>query len=324
MNKRNGIILGLLFGIIVVEIVVLAPKELGLSPTEEVAAPQPAPRENASGQVMQDVHLVEAKRGGKEWELWADKAVRPADNGEWTIEQVKVKFFAEGGVTYTVTGMKGNVVPNTNDIRIAGKVVTRSSNGYVFKTESVNYDSKSRMLKSPEAVEMSQENREEGGLSLTGADMLANLANNEIKINRNVRARRKVAEGKIATILSERAIFSGRSNLAQFFGNVAIDVDSMRVTGPEAKFAYDPKTQQFESVEVGGGIRVTDTDKFATSSSVSVNFKQDRVVFNGGPRVVQNGDELVGDEIVFLEGGRKVEVSNAKAQFDPRALEKKK
>jgi lipopolysaccharide export system protein LptA len=57
---------------------------------------------------------------------------------------------------------------------------------------------------------------------------------------------------------------------------------------------------------------------------VDVYFKDDKVVFNGAPRVVQNGDELVGDQIVFLEGGKKVQVSNAKAQIDPRAMEKSK
>jgi LPS export ABC transporter protein LptC len=337
MNKRNSIILGLLFVIIVIEILVLAPKELGLSISEEEqeSAPQvPKPQEGASGQIMQDVHLVEAKTSGKEWELWADKAMRPADNAEWTIEKVRVTFFANNGVTYQVTGKQGRVVPGKNDIRIAGNVVTRSSNGYNFKTESVLYDSKNRKLTSPGVVEMTGgagkpnaaaegANKKEA-LYLTGENMIADLDTNEIAITKNVRARRRVKDDREAVIQSDRAVFSGRSNSAQFFGNVVIDVDTMRLTGPEAKFLFNPKTEAFESVEVGGGVKVTDTDRFATSSSVSVHFKEDRVVFSGAPRVVQNGDELVGDEIVFLEGGKKVQVSNAKAQIDPRAVEKRK
>lgn len=326
MNKRNGIILGLLFGIIVLEILVLAPKDIGFPAGEEAAPTAPVRQEASSGQVMQDANLVVANSSGKEWELWADRAVRPDDASDWSVERVKVKFFAEGGVTYTVTGAKGSVVPNQNDIRdvrISGNVVTRSSNGYVFKTESVIYDSKSRRLTSPGPVAMTSEGVESGGLTLTGADLESDFSTNEIRINRNVRAKRRVRDEKIATIQSERAVFSGRSNHAQFFGNVVIDVDTMRISGPQAKFAYDPKTKEFESVDVGGGIRVSDTDKLATSSAVSVHFKEDRVIFTGGPRVVQNGDELVGDEIVFLDGGRKVQVSNAKAQFDARAVEKK-
>jgi len=101
-----------------------------------------------------------------------------------------------------------------------------------------------------------------------------------------------------------------------------IDMETMRVTGPEAKFIYDSKSDAFESVHVDGGVRMTDTDKFATSNSVNVEFKKDRMILSGAPRVVQNGDELVGDEIVFLEGGRKVQVSNAKAQIEPNTMEK--
>jgi lipopolysaccharide export system protein LptA len=68
---------------------------------------------------------------------------------------------------------------------------------------------------------------------------------------------------------------------------------------------------------------VTDTDKFATSGTVSLDVQEDKVVFSGSPRVVQNGDELVGDKITLLDGGRRVQVSNAKAQIiDTKQMEK--
>lgn len=332
MNKRNSIILGLLFVILVVEIIVLAPKEVGIHPDEEVQAAVSAPKTEGSGQVMQNFHLVEAKAEGKEWELWGDRASRPNDNEQWTIEKVRVKFFASNGVTYTVTGEQGIIVPSKekSDIRIQGNVVTRSSNGYVFKTESALYDSMNRRLTSPTNVEMTgpQEVEENTGhklqrLHLTGGNMVAEFGTNEIRINRDVRAKKGVKGDRLAKIQSDRALFSGRTNLAQFFGNVIIDVDTMRITGPEAKFAYDPRSQALQSMLVEGGIKVTDTDKFATSSAVNVHFKDESVVFTGAPRVVQNGDELIGDEIIFREGGKKVEVSNARAFLDSKTLEKK-
>src|SRR4051812_727125 len=118
MNKRNSFILGLLFVLLIVEIVVLAPKEVGISPEEEtVAKTAPPPKDGGAGQIMNDAHLVEATSDGKEWELWANKAVRPKDGDDRSIERVKVRFFANNGVTYTVTGLKGNVVPAKKDIR---------------------------------------------------------------------------------------------------------------------------------------------------------------------------------------------------------------
>jgi LPS export ABC transporter protein LptC len=331
MIKRNALILGLLFLILIVEIIVVAPKELGISPAEDQAATiaPPGKPSDSSSQVMKDVHLVvvEAKADGKEWELWAVAAVHPKDDEKWNLEHPKVKFFAKNGVFYTVTGDKGQVVENKNDMKITGNVVTKSSNGYTFKTDNAFYESKNKMLTSPNDVEMTGPIDKQGSrLELTGAQMTANFGSNEMTVNRNVHAKRVVAHGakdtRMATIQSQRALFSGKTNQAQFFGDVVMDFDTMRVTGPEATFAYDPKTEAFKSVHVDGGVRLTDTDKFATSGTVDVQFKEDKVVFNGSPRVVQNGDELIGDQIVLTDNGKKVQVSNAKAQIDPKAREK--
>ncbi|MES2963426.1 MAG: LPS export ABC transporter periplasmic protein LptC [Bdellovibrionota bacterium] len=329
MSRRNSFILGLLFVILVVEILIVAPKEVGVLPANENrATTAPAQDKAGTGQVMRDVHLVEAKESGKEWELWADRAVRPQDNEQWTIEKVKVKFFAANGVTYTVTGLKGKVQPDQNAMRIEGDVETHSSNGYVFKTQVADYSSKDKKLMSPGAVEMIGPRDNSGrNIHLTGADLVADLASNEININRNVNAKKPISKPgepeRIATIQSQRAVFSGRSSQAHFFGNVVIDVDTMQVSGPQAKFDFDSKTDALSAVQVAGGVKVTDTDKFATSGTVSMSFRDNKLVFKGSPRVVQNGDELVGDEITFLDGGKRVEVSNAKAQIDPKSMEKR-
>ncbi len=332
MSRRNAVILALLFVILVVEILIVAPKELGTSLADDLkaakaaneASQRSAGNRGSTGQVMQGVHSFGAKGETKEWELWADRALRPKENQQWTIEKVRVNFFAENGVTYTVTGDRGHVVPEKKDIRIDGNVVTRSSNGYVFKTQSMDYNSDARKLISPSAVEMFGPRDKNGGdIHLNGGALDADFASNEINITRNVKADRKIQIGsggaiKTAHIQAQRALFSGRSNLAQFFGNVVIDVDAMQIAGPKAKFSYDPKTQMLDAFQVDGGVKVTDADKFATSGTVNMFLKEDRVVFSGSPRVVQNGDELTGDEIVLLEGGKKVQISNAKAMLEPR------
>jgi lipopolysaccharide export system protein LptA len=43
-------------------------------------------------------------------------------------------------------------------------------------------------------------------------------------------------------------------------------------------------------------------------------------VFDGRPRVVQDNDELRGDRIVFLDGGKKVKVQNAKLKVSRESL----
>jgi LPS export ABC transporter protein LptC len=338
MTRRNAVILALLFVILVVEILIVAPKELGTSVADDMKAAKAAalseanrkggPDKNLSGQVMHGVHSYGAKGQVQEWELWADKAVRPRENAKWTAQKVKVNFFADNGVMYTVTGERGQIDPEKKDIKIDGNVVTHSSNGYVFKTQSVDYNSSARRLVSPGAVEMIGPRDKNGGdIHLDGGALDADFGTNEINITHNVRANRKVLVGsekqeKTAHISAQRALFSGRSNMAQFFGDVVIDVEAMQISGPRAKFAYDPKSQTLDAMKMDGGVHLTDSDKFATSGSVDLSLKDDRVVFSGSPRVVQNGDELVGDQIIMTDGGKKVEVSNARAQLEPQTSER--
>jgi LPS export ABC transporter protein LptC len=344
-HRRNLVISSLLFLIVVIQLVVLMPRDLDLreldpdkSRAAKVDRKKQVPRgtsaslgksmtdlagsgfggEGAGGQTLRGVHSIEVNSDGKGWELWADRGVRPKDSGEWKIETVRVKFYASNGVTYNVTGRTGGVNPATYDLWIKGNVETKSSNGYIFKSPSVIYNSKLKKLTSAEAVEMIGPTDSEGSrLELSGEDMFADLNSNDIKVNRNVQARKRVNGEKTAQIQSTAAHFSGATNLAAFTGGVTIDVETMRITGPEARFTYDANRNALESLMVAGGVKVTDSDKFATSGSLSVYFKDDRYIFKGSPRVVQNEDELIGDEIVFLQGGKQVQVINAKAQVDP-------
>lgn len=318
MSRRNAVLLGLILVIVFIEVLVFMPKDLDLSPGDSNDSKiRKDLSANPSGQVMHDVHLTEAKPSGKEWELWAKKAVKPRDGGEWNIEKVRVRFFGSNGVEYVVTGNTGRVETTTNDIQITGKVETRSSNGYIFKSERLFYDSKSRKLKSPDQVEMLGFSIQKSvEMKLTGEDLLADLSTNRIYINKNVAARKQVRPGKFLTIGSGKAVFSGQDRTAEFNGAVNMEVDSMKLSGPEAKFKYRADGVELESVEAVGGVKMTDANKFASGQKVVVNFVENSVLFTGKPRVMQNGDELVGDQIILLDGGKRIKVQNVKANMD--------
>ena len=328
MSKRNAIILSLLMLILVVEVLILAPDEIGIRESkEEIQEKVKISKEMGSGaQVMGDFHLVLSKGEKGEGEVWGLKATRTDSVAPWIIDRVKVKFFAASGATYLVTGDQGNVAggkTNANDVQVKGNVVTHSSNGYVFKTELANYDSTHRKLSSPGSVNViGPPDENKNSLTVNGENLEADLASNDIEIKRNVHANKSVRNNKTAHITSQRAVFSGKTNAVKFLGNVVIDVESLRITGPAATFNYKPGSDLIDTMLISGGTRVTDHDKLATSEKVMVHFDDDRYVFSGSPRVVQNGDELVGDEISFLNGGKQVKVSNARAKIDSEDVEK--
>ena len=323
MNRRNIAILVLLFGILLFEILIFAPEEIERRSDKKKAPPKAD--QVMAAQSMSDAYLVGTKGEGKEWEVWSKKAVQAKSNTDWELKEVRAKLYGENGVVYTVTGDKGLVNLERKDMHINGHVVTHSSNGYVFHTDGASYLSKLRKLISQSDVQMTGPPDETGErLEMTGNDLLADMNTNDIKVNHNVKARKRVKADKVANITSNSATFSGKTNMAIFTGNVVIDVDTLRITGPEARFNYKKGSDQIESMVVNGGVRVTDTDKVAVSQMVSVFFADDKYVFNGSPRVMQNGDELRGDQIVFVDGGKQVLVENARARVEPETMEKKK
>jgi lipopolysaccharide export system protein LptA len=133
-----------------------------------------------------------------------------------------------------------------------------------------------------------------------------------------VRSKKQTENGDWIYIESKRTELSAANKFAKYLGEVTIDYKGSRITGPSARFDYDQKAKAVSSMLVEGGGRVTDLSKWATANSIQMLFPQNKFILKGGPRVVQDNDELVGEEIVFLDGGKEIVVNRAKAEFTPR------
>lgn len=324
-NKVIQMALTAAFGLLLIQVVLVAPSQI--RDAEQKASLLPAPpvleKDSDVDQSMNGMHMIETHEGQKEWELWSDKAVSFKAKEVLELETVKAIFFSDSGTTFTVTGETGRVETKSKNLRVEGDVVTRSSNGYVFRTQTMDYDSGERRIHATQAVQMLGPQDEAGqSLNLTGVGMESSLVDGTMDVLRDVRAQKTLDGGKKALIRSQRARFSAKSRAAQFFGDVVLDMENMRITGPEAKFEYEKDSDQLRSVLFTGGARVSDADKWATAQNVKVDFEKNRFIFRGNPRLVQNNDELRGEEIIFLDGGKRVQVQRARAKVDEKRLER--
>ena len=306
---------GLLFAVLMVEVLVFSPKEIA-SP-EDIQA-KSSQNEAPEEQFMRGASLVETSEGRKEWELRADEAKGSKEKGYMALKKVNAKFFSKNdGTFFTVTGEKGSVWLNTKDMEVQGNVVIHSSNGHIFKTNSVYYKSDAKALRTNDPVTMVGPGDQNGSrLNLVGRGLFASIEDGFIDIQEDVRVNKTLDDGRNVVVRSSKARFSSKSKVASFKDDVVVDIASSRITGPEAHFEYDPKAQTLTSMRVEGGVKISDVDKWATAKKVHMSFTKDRFVLNGAPRLVQNNDELRGEEIVFLDGGRTVQVRRARAKFD--------
>jgi LPS export ABC transporter protein LptC/lipopolysaccharide transport protein LptA len=325
-NRVVQIGLSLALLVLLIQVVLIAPSQIRDAETKAAIIPAPELPAKTEGvdQSIQGMHMIETREGKKEWELWSEKAVSIKAKEIFELDQVKAIFFTDSGVTFNVTGRKGVAQTKTKDLSVSGDVVIRSSNGYVFRTDEMNYASLSRLISTEAKVDMVGPKDVKGhAMKLSGAAMQARLDQSTIEVMREVRAEKPLGEGRRVLIKSQRAAFSGEDRSAKFVGDVVLDMDTMRITGPEALFAYDSKRDLIKTVSFTGGARVSDQDKWATAQNVRVDFESNKYIFRGNPRVMQNNDELRGEEIVFLDGGKRVQVQGARAKVDEKRLEQK-
>lgn len=324
-SRVGGWILGILFALLVLEMVLFSPA--ALDPVEEKVA-QPAAAESSqnetAAQVMTGINVVEIREQHKDWELWSERATSQTGEGDLDLEKVKIRFYGPEGIEYLVTGNRGSVEGESKDMRIEGQVMMESSNGYHFKTESMIYTSDTRTLHATQAVDVQGPPEPQGGrLQLNGIGMEAMLDGETMKLLSDVRASKRVAQrgGALMGIRAGSAELSARTKEINFAGNVSIQLEEVKVTGPSAKFVYDQSGRRLGQIELAGGVRVSDWDKFATSDSVKLDLNRNQFMFKGRPRVVQGADELFGDEITFLDGGKQVKVKNARVRLSREKLE---
>lgn len=321
-------ILGALFAVLTIELVLLGPKMLDHFDEDELAdiSVDEAARNESAAQVMVGINVVETRDERKEWELWADRAVSVYGEGDLELENVKVRFFGTDGVDFLVTGERGVVEAETKNMEVQGKVVMKSSNGYVFNTDNMIYDSEHRVLGSDSAVKVLGPRLPKNirRLVINGMGMGIDLLSESMKIRANVTASRGIPKKKASeklNIIAGSAMLSSKDQSISFNDDVKMGVEGVSISGPSAKFVYSSDGGQLKAVEMDGGVKVSDWNKFATAEKVLIDLEKNRYIFKGRPRVVQDADELFGDEIIFLDGGKRVKVKNARVKVSRERLE---
>jgi len=335
MRRITQTLLALLFFALVIEVVLISPNEVpdqskvggataGVEGEVKEKNANSAISDDPSQvqQQMEGVHVVETRNENKEWEMWANRAVGFKTQGDLSVNNVRASFFSDNGVSFLVTGNNGAVETATKNMIVNGDVVTTSSNGYVFRTETVEYNSQARFLRSKTPVTVKGPRDSLGGnLVIEGKNMEANLTKGEVTISNDVKAKKRVRPDEDMTVTSNQAELYGHSREVKFTGNVVIDMHGVRISGPDAIFHYGQGSDLPESVLLSGGVKVSDVNKWATSDRLNINLAKNQFIFDGQPRVVQDNDELRGDRIVFLDGGKKVRVQNAKVKVSEQTLE---
>lgn len=264
-------------------------------------------------QNMTGVHLVENSGNDRGWELRADEATGSSDE-LWVLKKVKVEFFSENISSFVVSGDIGEIDGRTKNMLIRGKVVTQSANGYQFITNDLKYYAEGKILRSDDSVEMiGPEDKKGAGFHLNGQGFKIDILKNKMFIESDIEASKDI-DSKMFNVVSNEAEFSNKNQEALFSGNVIMTFDKTRITAPQAFFKYSEKLKLLESITLRDKVNMQDEGKTAVCKVLKLNLVDDSMTLSGQPKVQMGEDEIQGDEIIFLEGGKKVKINNVRIQ----------
>lgn len=315
--NRYSVFFILLILFIFIEIIIISPTVLeknndeDSTPVETHGSAEAAKSTSGKSgveQKMRGVHLVESRDNENGWELYANEAVGTSDS-KWIVQKVKIQFFSESKTNYVVTGDVGEIDGSSKDMVIRGHVTTISSNGYLFKTDSLRYVSKEKIMTSPDPVTMEGPNDNNGrGFRLKGEKLLVDITKNTMSILDKIVATKAINE-KNFHLTSTQADFSNKTQEAVFSGHVKMTLGVLTLQSPIASFSYSDLNKALVKVLLQNGVVFTQLDRKGTCNELEIDLLQDKMIMRGDPKVQQGSDEIRGNEIVFIDGGKKIKIN---------------
>lgn len=139
-----------------------------LSPERKAAAPQVPTLTNArtlSSSEMKGVQFEQSKNGAKEWLLTASRLFSTENDADMRLEDVKALFFGAAGESEE-TRIRSQVARyngETKQVSLQGKVFIQTDKGYEMQTESLEYLTADKKIRTTSAVNIKGNNIEVSG-----------------------------------------------------------------------------------------------------------------------------------------------------------------
>lgn len=304
-----------LFCLLLVQLVLVSPDELEVrNPSEFLQVDQ---WDENIQQNLEGILLVESEEQKKVWELEADSAIALRESNSWEMQKADANFHSSAELTYRVQADETFFDSATKDMNFKKNVVVTSSAGYQFETNSLSYSTDSKSLVGQEPVHFQGfSNRSKEMLKLEGKEIAIDLNSGLAQIAGGVKSERYVSGKQNLKFTSSNVVFSNDGGEARFEQDVVINYEDMVITGSEALIKYEPNKQEVKSISMQNGAKLDSPTKKAIAGILSLDLKKETLILEQKPRLLQKGDELIGDRFIFRNKGKNLEVKGAKAHLN--------
>ena len=85
------------------------------------------------------MHLVQNKRGQRNWELWADTAKVYRKEDITQLKGLRLRFYPKDGDPMNITADRGLMRNQSRSIKVFGNAVIHTAQGYTLETETLEF-----------------------------------------------------------------------------------------------------------------------------------------------------------------------------------------
>jgi LPS export ABC transporter protein LptC len=132
--------------------------------------------------VLNNIHHESTRHGVKEWAIDAKKALYLNAENKVIFDDITTTFFLKDGETILLTGRKGVLHTETQDMEITGHVVARGK-GYEMNTEALSYQHGKKIIASTAPFSLVGDT-----IQLTGRNMQFDFDSGKLNVQDKVTA----------------------------------------------------------------------------------------------------------------------------------------
>jgi LPS export ABC transporter protein LptC len=134
---------------------------------------------------LKKIDYTETRDGVRRWKLIADSADYNVKSGTSVVQNVFMTFYDEKGFEVgTLTSQSGETQSDNKKVRVQGDVVIRSSRGYTFYVDQLDYSDATRMISTESPVQIVTSR-----MQLTGKGLRLNVDTQAYRVASEVQAR---------------------------------------------------------------------------------------------------------------------------------------
>ncbi len=257
--------------------------------------------------LFKDVRYFGEREGVIDWELTAKTAKKFIDRPEVELEHLEGQYKPKAGVTIAFKGTKGTmdidkekgVVENV-DILYKGE--------YTLKSPSMSFDFKNNITSTTCTVDVKGKK-----LTLTGIGLTANMKDETVRIERDVRGYIDSEKAKFH-FQSDAFYYNLKDNTYILDGKVVLKGQDMNMLCD--KLYIFSKNQNPERIDAKGKVRLISKGTIAKSEKAVYYFNEDKVVFTESPRIFKDNVEMVGESVIYSISSGKFSIQKPKIRME--------